>query len=125
MMMPTVLVVDDAVFMRATIKRMLENHQFEIIGEAANGKEAIEKYRELLPDVVTMDITMPGMTGIEAVKAITSEFPEAKIVMVTALGQQKLIVEAIESGAKDFITKPFNPEQIIQVLQNVTNWNEI
>ena len=124
-MMPTVLVVDDAVFMRATIKRMLENHQFEIIGEAANGKEAIEKYRELLPDVVTMDITMPGMTGIEAVKAITSEFPEAKIVMVTALGQQKLIVEAIESGAKDFITKPFNPEQIIQVLQNVTNWNEI
>lgn len=124
-MMPTVLVVDDAVFMRATIKRMLENHQFEIIGEAANGKEAIEKYRELLPDVVTMDITMPGMTGIEAVKAITSEFPEAKIVMVTALGQQKLIVEAIENGAKDFITKPFNPEQIIQVLQNVTNWNEI
>ncbi|MFF2752976.1 response regulator [Psychrobacillus sp. NPDC058041] len=123
--MPTVLVVDDAVFMRATIKRMLENHQFEIIGEAANGKEAIEKYRELVPDVVTMDITMPGMTGIEAVKAIISEFPEAIIVMVTALGQQKLIVEAIENGAKDFITKPFNPEQIIQVLQNVTNWNEI
>ncbi|WP_391115757.1 response regulator [Psychrobacillus sp. L3] len=122
--MPTVLVVDDAVFMRATIKRMLENHQFEIIGEATNGKEAVEKYRELLPDVVTMDITMPVMTGIEAVKKIMTEFPEAKIVMVTALGQQKLIVEAIESGAKDFITKPFNPDQIVQILQNVTNWNE-
>ncbi|WP_391209486.1 response regulator [Psychrobacillus sp. L4] len=122
--MPTVLVVDDAVFMRATIKRMLENHQFEIIGEAANGKEAVEKYRELLPDVVTMDITMPVMTGIEAVKKILREFPEAKIVMVTALGQQKLIVEAIESGAKDFITKPFNPDQIVQILQNVTNWTE-
>ncbi|MEI4768092.1 response regulator [Psychrobacillus sp. FJAT-51614] len=122
--MPTVLVVDDAVFMRATIKRMLENEQFEVIGEASNGNEAVELYRQLLPDVVTMDITMPGMTGIEAVKAIVTEYPDAKIVMVTALGQQKLIVEAIENGAKDFITKPFNPEQIIQVLQNVTNWHE-
>ncbi|MFB5089288.1 response regulator [Psychrobacillus sp. PGGUH221] len=122
--MPTVLVVDDAVFMRATIKRMLENQQFEVIGEASNGNEAVELYRQLLPDVVTMDITMPGMTGIEAVKAIVTEYPDAKIVMVTALGQQKLIVEAIENGAKDFITKPFNPEQIVQVLQNVTSWNE-
>lgn len=122
--MPTVLVVDDAVFMRATIKRMLENQEFEVIGEASNGNEAVELYRQLLPDVVTMDITMPGMTGIEAVKAIVTEYPDAKIVMVTALGQQKLIVEAIENGAKDFITKPFNPDQIVQVLQNVTSWNE-
>lgn len=122
--MPTVLVVDDAVFMRATIKRMLENQQFVVIGEASNGNEAVELYRQLLPDVVTMDITMPGMTGIEAVKAIVTEYPDAKIVMVTALGQQKLIVEAIENGAKDFITKPFNPDQIVQVLQNVTSWNE-
>lgn len=118
--MRTVLVVDDAIFMRTTIKRMLEEHQFDIIGEAANGQEAVEMYRKLLPDVVTMDITMPGMTGIEAVKAIISEHPDAKIVMVTALGQQKLIVDALESGAKDFITKPFNPEQIVQVLKNVT-----
>lgn len=122
--MPTVLVVDDAVFMRATIKRMLEHHQFEVIGEASNGQEAVEMYRKLLPDVVTMDITMPRMTGIEAVKIITREFPDAKIVMVTALGQQKLIVEAIESGAKDFITKPFDPDQIVHVLKNVTNWND-
>lgn len=119
--MKTVLVVDDAVFMRTTIKRMLEDQSFNVIGEASNGAEAVEMYRKLLPDVVTMDVTMPGMTGIEAVEAIISEHPNAKIVMVTALGQQKLIVDAIEKGAKDFVTKPFNPEQIIQVLTNVTD----
>lgn len=119
--MKTVLVVDDAVFMRTTIKRMLEDQSFNVIGEASNGAEAVEMYRKLLPDVVTMDVTMPGMTGIEAVEAIISEDPNAKIVMVTALGQQKLIVDAIEKGAKDFVTKPFNPEQIIQVLTNVTD----
>ncbi|PZX07469.1 two-component system chemotaxis response regulator CheY [Psychrobacillus insolitus] len=119
--MKTVLVVDDAVFMRTTIKRMLEDQSFNVIGEASNGAEAVEMYRNLLPDVVTMDVTMPGMTGIEAVEAIISEDPNAKIVMVTALGQQKLIVDAIERGAKDFVTKPFNPEQIIQVLTNVTD----
>ncbi len=119
--MKTVLVVDDAVFMRTTIKRMLEDQSFNVIGEASNGAEAVEMYRKLLPDVVTMDVTMPGMTGIEAVEAIISEDPNAKIVMVTALGQQKLIVDAIEHGAKDFVTKPFNPEQIIQVLTNVTD----
>lgn len=121
MTMPTVLVVDDAVFMRSTIKRMLENQQFEVVGEASNGLEAIDMYRKLLPDVVTMDITMPRMTGIEAVKAIIAEYPDAKIVMVTALGQQKLIVDALEYGAKDFITKPFDPDQIVHVLQNVTS----
>lgn len=119
--MPTVLVVDDAVFMRTTIKRMLEDHPFEIVGEAANGLEAIEQYRKLKPDVVTMDVTMPTMTGIEAVKHIIAEFPEAKIVMITALGQQKLIVDALEYGAKDFITKPFDPDQLINVLRNVTD----
>lgn len=118
--MATVLVVDDAVFMRATIKRMLENHQFEVIGEAENGQEAINMYKQLMPDVVTMDITMPGMSGIEAVKAIITDYPDAKIVMVTALGQQKLIVDALESGAKDFITKPFDPDQLVHVLSNVT-----
>ncbi|WP_419958448.1 response regulator [Psychrobacillus psychrotolerans] len=119
--MPTVLVVDDAVFMRTTIKRMLENHQFEVVGEAANGEEAVNLYKQLLPDVVTMDVTMPGMNGIEAVKEIIAEFPAAKIVMVTALGQQKLIVDALELGAKDFITKPFDPDLIVNVLHNVTS----
>ena len=100
--MKTVLVVDDAVFMRTTIKRMLENQSFNVIGEASNGAEAVEMYRNLLPDVVTMDVTMPGMTGIEAVKAIISEYPNAKIVMVTALGQQKLIVDAIGTWRQRF-----------------------
>lgn len=121
MQVPTVLVVDDAIFMRTTIKRMLENHQFEVVGEASNGLEAVELYKTLLPDVVTMDITMPGMNGIEAVKEIIAEYPNAKIVMVTALGQQKLIVDALEFGAKDFITKPFDPDQIVNVLHNVTS----
>lgn len=117
--MTTVLVVDDAMFMRATMRRMLEEHQFEIIGEAANGIEAIEQYKKLQPDLVTMDITMPGISGIEAVQEIIAIDPLAKIVMVTALGQQKLIVDALDAGAKDFLTKPFDPNQLVQVLRNV------
>ncbi|CAM5193094.1 response regulator receiver protein [Lysinibacillus sphaericus] len=110
--MPTVLVVDDTLFMRVTISNMFTEWGYEVVGNAVNGKEAVELYRELQPDLVTMDVTMPVMTGIAAVKRIIPEFPNAKIVMITALGQQKLIVEAIESGAKDFITKPFEPEKL-------------
>ncbi|AHN21582.1 response regulator [Lysinibacillus sphaericus] len=109
---PTVLVVDDTLFMRVTISNMFTEWGYEVVGNAVNGKEAVELYRELQPDLVTMDVTMPVMTGIAAVKRIIPEFPNAKIVMITALGQQKLIVEAIESGAKDFITKPFEPEKL-------------
>jgi two-component system chemotaxis response regulator CheY len=119
--MKRVLIVDDAMFMRVTIGNMLKSLQFEVVGEAENGKIAIEKYRELQPDVVTMDITMPVMSGIEAVKAIKSEFLDAKIVMITALGQQRLLKEALQSGAKDFITKPFHPVQLEQVMNNVTH----
>lgn len=115
-----VLVVDDALFMRVTIGNMLKELQFEVVGEAENGKIAVEKYRELQPDIVTMDITMPVMSGIEAVKSITTEYPKAKIVMISALGQQRLLKEALESGAKDFITKPFHPVQLEQVMNNVT-----
>lgn len=107
--MPTVLVVDDALFMRVAISNMFKEWGYEVVGEAENGREAIELYKELKPDLVTMDVTMPIMSGIDAVKAITPEFPEAKIVMITALGQQRLIREALENGAKDFITKPFEP----------------
>jgi len=114
-----VLIVDDAMFMRVTIGNMLTELGFEVIGEAENGKIAIEKYRELQPDVVTMDITMPVMSGIESVKAIISESPDAKIIMITALGQQKMLKEALENGAKDFITKPFHPIQLEQVMNNV------
>lgn len=115
-----VLIVDDAMFMRVTIGDMLTDLGFEVIGEAENGKIAIEKYRKLQPDVVTMDITMPVMSGIDSVKAIISESPDAKIVMISALGQQKMLKEALENGAKDFITKPFHPIQLEQVMQNVT-----
>ncbi len=118
--MSTVLIVDDALFMRVTIGNMLRDLEYEVIGEAENGKVAIEKYRELQPDVVTMDITMPVMSGIEAVKAICSEFPDAKIIMITALGQQKVLKVALENGAKDFITKPFHPIQLKKVMHNVT-----
>ena len=117
--MPTVLIVDDAMFMRVALGNMLKEWGFEIVGEAANGKQAIEKYRELQPDLVTMDLTMPVMTGLDAVKAIIPEFPDAKIIMITALGKKRFIVDAIEHGAKDFITKPFTPEKLKLVVDNV------
>ena len=117
--MPTVLIVDDAMFMRVALGNMLKEWGFEIVGEAANGKEAIEKYRELQPDLVTMDLTMPIMSGLDAVKVIIPEFPNAKIIMITALGQQRIIVDAIEHGAKDFVTKPFTPEKLKSVITNI------
>ena len=110
--MPTVLVVDDTLFMRVAISNMFSEWGYEVVGNAVNGREAVDMYRALQPDLVTMDVTMPVMTGIAAVKEIIPEFPNAKIIMITALGQQKLILEAIESGAKDFITKPFEPEKL-------------
>lgn len=117
--MPTALVVDDALFMRVTISKMLKEWGFEIVGEASNGKEAVRLYKELQPDLVTMDLTMPVMSGLDAVKQIIPEFPEAKIIMITAMGQQRIIVEAIESGAKDFITKPFTPDKLKTVVENI------
>jgi len=120
---PTVLVVDDTLFMRVAISNMFTEWGYEVVGKAVNGKEAVAMYRELQPDLVTMDVTMPVMTGIAAVKKIIPEFPDAKIIMVTALGQQKLIVEAIESGAKDFITKPFEPERLKAVADQLLGQN--
>lgn len=120
---PTVLVVDDTLFMRVAISNMFTEWGYEVVGNAGNGKEAVAMYRELQPDLVTMDVTMPVMTGIEAVKEIIPEFPDAKIIMITALGQQKLIVEAIESGAKDFMTKPFEPERLKAVVDQLLGQN--
>lgn len=122
--MPTVLVVDDALFMRVTIGNMLKEWGFDVVGEAANGKEAVMLYDQLKPDLVTMDVTMPVMTGIDAVKSIVEKDPKAKVIMITALGQQKKIKAAIENGAKDFITKPFQPEQLKEVAFNVLNLME-
>lgn len=122
--MPTVLVVDDALFMRVTIGNMFKEWGFDVVGEAANGKEAVKLYDQLKPDLVTMDVTMPVMTGIEAVKSIVEKDPNAKVIMITALGQQKKIKAAIENGAKDFITKPFQPERLKEVAFNVLNLME-
>ncbi|EDL63213.1 two-component response regulator [Bacillus sp. SG-1] len=117
----TVLIVDDAKFMRMALGNMLQNSEHQVIGEAETGFQAIEQYRNLQPDIVTMDITMPEMTGIEAVRQIIKEYPEAKIIMCTAMGQQKLVVEAIEAGAKDFIVKPFDESRVVEAINRVLN----
>lgn len=109
-----VLIVDDAVFIRLTLKLMLEKNGYEVIGEAANGSEAILRYKELKPDLVTMDITMPQMDGITSLKAIKQMDPGAKVVMITALGHEAAVKNAILSGASGFIVKPFVEEQVIR-----------
>lgn len=118
--MKRVLIVDDAEFMRMSIKTILTKAGYEIAGEACNGVEAVRKYKELKPDVVTMDITMPEMTGIDAVKIIMEFDPNAKILMVSAMGQETLVKESIISGARSFIVKPFTEEQVIKNLNKLT-----
>lgn len=122
--MPTVLVVDDALFMRVAIGNMFKEWGFDVVAQASNGREAIAMYKEHLPDIVTMDLTMPIMSGLDAVKQIIPEYPNAKIIMVTALGQQRIIVDAIEHGAKDFITKPFESAKLKQVVYNILDIEE-
>lgn len=122
--MTNVLIVDDAKFMRVTLSTMLKNGNYEIAGEAENGEEAIKLYKELNPDIVTMDITMPVMNGIEAIKAIKKFDPHAEIVVCSAMGQQKVVVEAIESGASDFISKPFDENRVIETIRRVLHKNE-
>lgn len=117
--MARILIIDDAKFMRITLRNILLDANHQVIGEGENGKEAIELYREFRPDLVTMNITMPEMDGIEAVKAIKKEFPDAKIVMCSAMGQQKMVVEAIEAGAKDFIIKPFDELRVTDAINRV------
>ncbi len=116
-MAPTVLIVDDALFMRMMIRDILSKDGFEVIGEAENGVEAVERYKEMRPDLVTMDIVMPEMDGIEAVRQIMKIDPNAKILMCSAMGQQPLVVEALEAGAKDFIIKPFQPSKVIEAVE--------
>jgi len=114
-----VLIVDDAVVMRMMIKGILAKSGFDVVGEAQNGVEAVEKYVELHPDLVTMDVVMPEMDGIAAVRQILAHDPSARIVMCTSMGQQALVVEAIQAGAKSFITKPFQPPKIVETLNKV------
>ena len=117
--MAKVLIVDDAAFMRISIKNMLTKNGYEVVGEAENGLIGVELYKELKPDIVTMDITMPEMSGLDALKEITKIDPQAKIVMVSAMGQEAMVREAIVSGAKGFIVKPFKEEGIIAAIKKL------
>ncbi|MCC3145214.1 response regulator [Halanaerobium sp. Z-7514] len=116
--MAEILIADDAAFMRLNLKNILKD-DFEITGEAENGQEAVELYQELNPDIVTMDITMPVMDGLEAIKAIKDIDPDAQIVVCSAMGQQKIVIQAIELGAKDFIVKPFKKDRVVESLKKL------
>ncbi|MDK2824428.1 MAG: two-component system, chemotaxis family, chemotaxis protein CheY [Clostridia bacterium] len=111
-----VLVVDDAGFMRMMIKDILSKNGYQVVGEAENGQKAVKKYQELKPDIVTMDITMPELDGIGAVKEIKKIDPNARILMCSAMGQQAMVIDAIQAGAKDFIVKPFKPERVLEAV---------
>ncbi|MEN8907736.1 MAG: response regulator [Clostridiales bacterium] len=116
----TFVVVDDAVFMRTLIKRMIEEiGNYKVVAEGANGLEAIDKANTHRPDVMTLDITMPDMDGITAVKEILQVSPNTKIIMVSAMGQQSMVIEAIKQGAKDFVVKPFEKTRVLQAIKNV------
>lgn len=114
-----VLVVDDAAFMRMMIKDILRKGGYEVVGEAEDGAKAIEKYKELNPDLVTMDITMPDMDGIQAVKEIRKIDPNAIIIMCSAMGQQAMVIDAIQAGARDFVVKPFQPDRVLEAVRKV------
>ena len=114
-----VLIVDDAMFMRMMLKDILNKNGYEVVGEAANGKEAIDKYIELRPDLVLLDITMPEMDGIEALKKIKIIEPNAKIIMCSAMGQQAMVIDAIQNGALDFVVKPFQQDRVIESLRKI------
>ncbi|QMV43114.1 response regulator [Cohnella cholangitidis] len=116
--MAKIMVVDDAAFLRAMLKDILVKAGHEVVFEASNGQEAVEKYKSVRPDLVTMDITMPVMEGVEAVKEIRKMDPSARIVMCSAMGQRNLIIDAIKSGAKDFIVKPFQANRVVEAVEN-------
>jgi two-component system chemotaxis response regulator CheY len=111
-----ILIVDDAAFMRMMLRDILTKNGFNVIGEAENGAVAVKKYLELQPSLTVMDITMPEMDGLQAVKEIRKRDPQARIIMCSAMGQQAMVIEAIQSGAKDFVVKPFQPERVIEAV---------
>lgn len=117
--MKRVLVIDDSTFMRLILKDILTKNGYELVGEGENGVVGVRKYKELMPDIVTMDITMPEMTGIEALKEIKAINPNAKVCMVSAMGQEAFVKEAILSGAKGFIVKPFLEDNVIKILSQL------
>jgi len=119
-----VLIVDDLLFMRTAMRRIIENGGLIVSGEAENGSRAITVYSKIKPDVVLMDITMPVMDGIQALRRIISLYPEARIIMCSSLGQNKYIMKSIQYGASDFIVKPFKPERIISSISKVLGIDE-
>lgn len=114
-----IMVVDDAAFMRMMIKDILSKNGYDVVAEAENGAKAVEKYQEVKPDLTTMDITMPEMDGISALKQIRSMDSGAKVIMCSAMGQQAMVIEAIQSGARDFIVKPFQPDRVLEAVRKV------
>ncbi len=116
-----ILIVDDLAFIKIVLRDILEKSGFRVVGEASNGDEAIRLYQEKRPDVVLMDITMPGMDGLTALKRIRDMDPAARVIICSALGQQRLIVQAIQLGAKDFIVKPFQPQRVVSALKKALN----
>jgi two-component system chemotaxis response regulator CheY len=114
--MARILIVDDNAFMRSTIKGVLTQAGFDIAAEAADGAEAVNTYATIKPDLVTMDITMPNMDGVEALKELLKRDPGAKVVMVSAMGQESLVVEAVTAGAVDFVIKPFEPDRVVDAI---------
>jgi len=114
-----ILIADDAIFMRMTLRDILVKAGYEVVGEAETGEEAVEKYKQLKPDLVTMDMVMLGEGGVKAVKDIISSNSSAKVLMVSAMGQQALIIESIQSGAKGFVIKPFKPDQVLDEVRRI------
>ena len=114
-----ILICDDAAFMRMMIKDILSKNGYNVVGEAENGAVAVEKYSELKPDLVLMDITMPEMDGIQALKKIREKDGNASVIMCSAMGQQAMVIESIQAGAKDFIVKPFQPDRVLEAVKKV------
>lgn len=112
-----IMIVDDAAFMRMMLKDILTKNGYEVCGEAANGKEAVQKFSELKPDLITMDITMPEMDGISSLKAIKAIDKHAKVIMCSAMGQQAMVIDAIQNGADNFIVKPFQADSVINIVK--------
>ncbi|HOQ75831.1 MAG TPA: response regulator [Thermoclostridium sp.] len=121
----TFVITDDAVFMRTLLRKIIEQDEnFEVLGEASNGREAIEAAEKYQPDILTLDITMPEMDGIQAVREILKVSPKTNIIMVSAMGQQSMVIEAIKQGAKDFVVKPFDRTRVFQSINNVLAMND-
>ncbi len=118
-MAKTVLITDDTAFMRMTLRNVIEKNGYKVVGEAADGEEAIALYKELKPDMVTMDITMPKMDGITAIKEIIKADPQAKIIVCSAMGQKPMVIEALSAGAKDFLVKPFDADRVVESLRKI------